>query len=208
MDAARLLLFAGIVQLGVVSPGPDFAITVRNTVISGRRMGMVTALGIATGIVVWSLGAALGVAALLAASARAYLVVKLIGAAYLLFLGVKAVRSALRGEYTAAVGGGGERTAPRLGTGFRQGLLCNVLNPKVAAFYMALIPQFLPPAPQVVDVLALSAISVTLTGVWFVLVAAVVGALRRVLERPAVRRRIDAVTGFVLMGLGFKLASS
>jgi threonine/homoserine/homoserine lactone efflux protein len=189
-----------------MAPGPDFAITVRNSAVSGRRMGMMTALGIAAGIVVWSLGAALGIAALLAASATAYTVVKLVGAAYLLFLGVRAVRAALRGEYTAGADDDGH-PEPGPWTGFRQGLLCNVLNPKAAAFYVALMPQFLPPSPGLADTLVLSAISVTLTGVWFVVVANVVGALRRMFNRPAIRRRIDAFTGFALVGLGIRLAA-
>ncbi|SEG11134.1 Threonine/homoserine/homoserine lactone efflux protein [Thermomonospora echinospora] len=207
MGSAQLLVFAGVVQLAVMAPGPDFAVTVRNSAVSGRRTGMMTALGIAAGIVGWSLGAALGIAALLATSATAYTVVKLVGAAYLLFLGVRAVRAALRGDYTAGTSGAGERAEPGPWTGFRQGLLCNVLNPKAAAFYVALMPQFLPPSPGPADTLVLSAIAVTLTGVWFVVVANVVVALRRMFDRPAVRRRIDAFTGIALVGLGLKLAA-
>lgn len=206
-DGTQLLAFMGVVQLAVMSPGPDFAVTVRNSAVSGRAMGMMTVFGISVGIFVWAVSAALGVAALLAASATAYTVVKLAGAAYLLFIGVRAVRAAMRGEYSAPPAGAGDRDGPGLWTGFRQGLLCNVLNPKAAVFYVALMPQFLPHSPDAADTLMLSLIAVALTAGWFLTVANVVGVLRQVFNRPAVRRRIDGVTGVVLLGLGLKLAA-
>ncbi|MBA9004572.1 MULTISPECIES: LysE family translocator [Thermomonospora] len=208
MDSMQLAAFAGVVALAAMSPGPDFAITVRNAAVSGRRMGVMTALGIAAGVMVWSLCAALGIAALLAASATAYTVVKLVGAAYLLYVGARAVWAALRGEYAAAADhGDGADPAPRSWTGFRQGLLTNVLNPKAAVFFVALMPQFLPGSAGVADTLLLSVVAAAISAVWFSVVSAVVGALRRVFARPAVRRRMDAVTGTVLVGLGLRLAA-
>ncbi|REE98726.1 LysE family translocator [Thermomonospora umbrina] len=204
-NGMQLLAFAGVLQLTVMSPGPDFALMVRNSAVSGRRAGMMTALGIAVGCLLWAVAAAVGVAAVLAASATAYTVVKLVGAAYLLFLGVRAVRAAMRGEYRPGESGDDERDGPW--RAFRQGLLCNVLNPKAAAFYVALMPQFLPESPSVAHTGALTVIAFALTALWFVIVANVVGALRRVFDRPVVRRRLDAIMGFVLVGLGLRLAT-
>lgn len=206
----QLAAFAGVVALAAMSPGPDFAITVRNAAVSGRRAGVLTALGIATGALVWSVCAALGIAALLAASATAYTAVKLVGAAYLGYMGTRAVWAALRGEYAATTDDGdgdGAAPAPRPWTGFWQGLLTNVLNPKAAVFFVALMPQFLPASPTAVDTLLLSVVAAAIIGGWFTAVSVVVGALRRLLSRPAVRRRLDAITGTVLVGLGIRLVT-
>ncbi|RAY14793.1 LysE family translocator [Actinomadura craniellae] len=204
VDGVQLLAFAGVFQLGVMAPGPDFAVMVRNSALSGRTVGMATAFGIASGVFVWAMAAALGVAALLAASATAYTVVKLVGAGYLLYLGARAVLAAVRGGGPAPRADEPER-GRTLWAGFRQGLLCNALNPKAAVFFVALMPQFLPASSGLADVLLLSLVAVALAALWFVLVANVVGALRRFFARPAVRRRLDAITGFLLVGLGLKL---
>ena len=209
----QLAVFAGVVTVAAMSPGPDFAITVRNAAVSGRRTGVMTALGIAVGVMVWSVCAALGIAALLAASATAFTVVKLVGAAYLLYMGTRAVWGALRGGHAAAAADGGEAgddagdadPASRPWSGFWQGLLTNVLNPKAAVFFVALMPQFLPASPGVADTLLLAVVAAAITGSWFTVVSAVVGALRRLLSRPAVRRRLDAITGTVLVALGLRL---
>ncbi|GAB3500292.1 LysE family translocator [Amycolatopsis cihanbeyliensis] len=201
---AQLVPFGGVVLLGAISPGPDFAVVLRHSALSGRRAGTATALGITAGILVWSVVAAFGVAGLLAASAAAFTVVKLAGAAYLVFLGAKALLAARRG-------GGSLPWQPvpdAIGAGraFRQGLLCNVLNPKCAVFFVALLPQFLPAAPTLADTALLSAIPVLCTALWFLVVANVVGAMRRLFSTSRVRRTLDAVTGALLVALGLRLA--
>lgn len=207
MTVTQVAAFAAALGLGAMSPGPDFAVVVRNAATSGRRAGLATASGVATGILVWVLAATTGVAALLAASATAFTVVKIVGAGYLLFLGVKALRSA-----THRPGGAPEpapgRAARTPVAGFRSGLLCNVLNPKAAVFFVALTPQFLPRQPAVSDVLLLSVTAFLITLLWFGTVATVVSGLRRLLDRPAIRRTIDGLTGATLVLLGVRLAAT
>ncbi|WP_309238347.1 LysE family translocator [Actinoplanes aureus] len=203
----QALAFAGVIGLAAASPGPDFAVVVRRSVVAGRGHGMLAAAGIATGVFVWSVAAAMGVAALLAASAVAFTVVKMAGAAYLLWLGVSALLAARRG------GGGLDpdgrpRAEARAWVSFRDGLLCNVLNPKAGVFFIAVLPQFVPMDGATADVLLFSLVAVAVTVAWFTVVANLVAALRRLLARPAVRRSLDALTGAVMIALGIRLAAS
>jgi hypothetical protein len=125
---------------------------------------------------------------------------------YLVFLGVKALRSALRAGDIRFEPDTWPAAGPSLWTAFRDGLLCNALNPKAAIFFVALLPQFLPANPGFTDTLTLSAIAVIITAVWFSAVANLVAAFRRLFSRPAVRRTIDGLSGAVLIGLGVRLA--
>ncbi|WP_433416584.1 LysE family translocator [Microtetraspora malaysiensis] len=207
VTAGQVIAFAAVIQLGAMSPGPDFAVVVRQAAVSGRRGGMAAALGVAGGVFVWAAAAALGVAALLAASATAFTITKITGAAYLLYLGARSLQAAYRGSEaplemtTEAVAGG-------IPDGFRRGLLCNLLNPKAAAFFVALMPQFLGNHPATADTLVLSAIAVLVTAIWFVVLANVVGSLRAFFTRRRVRRALDAGSGAVLIGLGVRLAAT
>ncbi|MDF5753769.1 LysE family transporter [Spongiactinospora sp. TRM90649] len=203
---AQAAAFGGVVMLGSMTPGPDFAVVVRRSAVSGRGSGMAAALGIAAGVFAWVCAAATGVAALVAASVVAFTVIKVVGAAYLFYLGVKALRSAARG--------GGEPGEPdgepvRGGwAAFREGLLCNALNPKAALFFVALMPQFLGPGAGAAEIVALAMVALAVNGVWFLSLANLVGALRRLFARAAVRRVIDALTGTAMIALGVRLAAS
>lgn len=201
---AQIAAFGGVVLLGAMSPGPDFAVVVRRSAVSGRGHGMAAAAGIAVGVFAWVVAVATGIAALLAASAVVFTVVKVVGAAYLLFLGIKSLRAARRGGGTLSLdvpdpGGRGSWAA------FVEGLLTNVLNPKAALFLIALVPQFLGSGASA---LMLSVVALAGTVAWFLVVANVVGALRKLFARPAVRRAVDGLTGVALIGLGIKLAAS
>ncbi|RJL23067.1 LysE family translocator [Bailinhaonella thermotolerans] len=203
-SAAHVIAFAGVVAAGAMAPGPDLAIVMRQSVVAGRRAGMVTALGIGLGIFAWVLAAVLGVAALLAASALAFTIVKIVGAVYLVYLGVRALRSAAR---RAPAGQDGQPPrAVSAWAGFRQGLLTNLLNPKAAAFFIALVPQFLPGDAALGDTLLLSGVAMATAVAWFLLVANLVAVFRRVFARDAVRRGMDAVMGTALVALGVRLA--
>jgi threonine/homoserine/homoserine lactone efflux protein len=202
----QLLAFGGVVVLGAMSPGPDFAVVVRRSAISGGAHGMATAAGIAAGVFAWAIAAATGVAALVTLASVAFTIIKLVGAGYLVFLGVKALRSALRAGDIRFEPDTWPAAGPSLWTAFRDGLLCNALNPKAAIFFVALLPQFLPANPGFTDTLTLSAIAVIITAVWFSAVANLVAAFRRLFSRPAVRRTIDGLSGAVLIGLGVRLA--
>lgn len=204
MTIGQTVVFAGIILLGAVSPGPDFAVVARRSAVSGRRSGLAAAAGVATGIFFWAGAAAAGLAAAMTAVPEVLTLIRYAGALYLAYLGVRALIAAIRrpgsGEVTAAAAPG------RAWHAYRDGLLCNALNPKAAVFFVALLPQFLPRHPQPVDTLVLALIAVAVTLAWFGTVATLIGALRWVLSRPAPRRALDAVTGSALLGLGARLA--
>lgn len=208
-STAQFIAFSSIIGLGAMSPGPDFAVVVRQSMVAGRRTGAKTALGVATGVFAWVLAASTGVAALLAASTVAVTAIQIVGAVYLLFLGLKGLRSALAGTGGRHAKSTGAVVRHRATTGwvaFRSGLLCNVLNPKAAVFFVALVPQFLPARPAMGDVLLLAVTALLITLAWFGTVVTITGGLQRVLARPAVRRTIDSVTGLALVLLGVRLA--
>ncbi|WP_370962718.1 LysE family translocator [Amycolatopsis sp. cg9] len=200
--AASFLL---VVLLGAMSPGPDFVVVTRSALTGGRRAGIAAGLGIALGVFAWVVAIALGVAAVLTASAVAFTVVKLVGAAYLVFLGVKAWLAVRRGEYRDLRE---DKTEPlKAVAAFRQGLFTNLLNPKVAVYFLALLPQFLPADGSTLQTLELAAIATAGTVLWFVTLAVVVGALKKVFRDRRVRRGLDAVLGSLLVVLGLKVAA-
>jgi threonine/homoserine/homoserine lactone efflux protein len=195
-----LLAFLPVAVLVIVTPGPDTAITIRGTLLGGRRGGVLTALGAISGQMVWTLAASAGITAILLASEPAFLVVKFAGAAYLVYLGVHALVTAWRGGDVVVAAG------PRLDarTAYRQGLMSDLGNPKIAAFFTSLLPQF---STAFGGMLALGVVFAVLTFAWLVLYATVVAKAGDVLRRPRIRRSIEAVTGTVLVALGVRLAT-
>jgi threonine/homoserine/homoserine lactone efflux protein len=200
---ADLLAYVAVAALVVVVPGPDMALVLQNGVARGRRAAVESALGINAGLLVWALAAALGIAGLLHASAPAFTALKLAGAAYLVWLGLHALAAAVPRTPAEPP----ERGARRRGSPFRQGLLSNLLNPKIALVFTTLIPQFVDPArPAVPQTLLLAAIFLLLGLVWLTSYALLVAKLSEVLRRSAVRRALSALTGAVLTALGVRLA--
>jgi len=184
----------------VLLPGPDTLVVVRSIVRGGRHSGVMTALGNLCGLTVWVVAAALGLAAMLKASEIGYDVLRVVGAAYLVWLGIQAWRSR----------GGVEQVSHRsvLGTGFRAGVLTNLLNPKVGVFFVAFLPGFIPKGDPVGPVsLLLGAIFVLLTALYWVALLGVAGPVSRWMGTPSVRRRIDAATALVFVGFGIRLAT-
>ena len=202
---AHFLAFLGVSIVVIVTPGPDTALTVRNTVLGSRRTGLLTALGVATGQAVWTLAAAAGIAALLVASEPAFLAVKFAGAAYLVWLGVQSLRAALR--RTDPPRSHATARAPRTmtaTTAYRQGVVSDLGNPKMAAFFTSLLPQF---NTSFAGMLALGLVFCLITFAWLALYATAVTKAGEVLRRPRIRRTIDALTGAVLIGLGVRIAT-
>jgi threonine/homoserine/homoserine lactone efflux protein len=203
MDS-RLLAFIGVAALLTIAPGPDMALVLRNALRGGRRAVVPTAAGICTGCIVWGAASSLGVAALLAASAQLYQALKLAGAAYLIFLGVLALRAAVRGDATAP--GPGDATLSRTGF-YRQGLLTNLLNPKVGVFYATFLPQFIAPGqPVFLTSVALACIHAGMGLAWLTVYGYGASRLADVMSRGRIRRSIEAATGTVLVAFGLKLA--
>jgi threonine/homoserine/homoserine lactone efflux protein len=204
-----LLAFLGVAVLVIVTPGPDTAVTIRAALLGGRRGGVMTASGVVTGQACWTLAASAGITALLVASEPAFLALKFTGAAYLVYLGLQALLAAIRGHATP-VAGDAEST-PRLpgATAYRQGLISDLGNPKMAAFFTSLLPQFgtTDAGPSFWLMLALGLLFCLLTWLWLVLYATAINRLGDALRGSRVRRSIEAVTGTVLVALGLRLAS-
>lgn len=202
----ELLAFLGVSALVIVTPGQDTALTIRSTLLGGRRAGVLTALGVSTGQAVWTLAASAGITALLLASEPAFLAVKLAGAVYLVFLGAQMVVHALRrsGATISVVPGGTLSSAKA----YRQGVVSNLGNPKMAVFFTSLLPQFAPESgPRFVTFLALGLCFCAMTATWLVAYAFAVARARDAFDRPRIRRAVDGITGSVLVALGLRLAS-
>jgi threonine/homoserine/homoserine lactone efflux protein len=196
-----VVAFAGVAALIIVLPGPDMALVLQNGLGRGRRAAVEAALGVNAGLLVWAVAAAVGIAALLRASAPAFMVLKLAGAAYLVWLGLRALGEAWRGSFEASAVPLRRRTSP-----FRQGLLSNLLNPKIALVFTTLIPQFIDSGqPAVARTLLLAAIFIIMGLVWLTSYALLVAQVGTLLKRSVVRA-LNAVTGTVLASLGVRLA--
>src|SRR5687768_13135504 len=139
MVDAQVLAFCGVALVLAVTPGPDMALVLRNSLRAGRRAAFRTVAGISVGLIGWGLASAFGVAAVLAASSTVFTALKIAGGVYLLYLGIQTLRGLKRNE---SLGGSATR-AP--GSPFRQGLVTNLLNPKLAVFFTTLLPQFISP---------------------------------------------------------------
>jgi threonine/homoserine/homoserine lactone efflux protein len=208
MDAA-VLTFLGISAAVIVTPGSDTALTVRNTFLGGRHGGILTAVGVSAGQVVWSVGTSLGLLAVLLTSEFVFHALKLLGAAYLGYLGVQSLRSAFRGGPPR--GSEPPRGARgRLGglAAFRQGLLNNLANPKMAVFFASVLPQFAPPGHGMLSVLVLLGVVFSvLTLLWLTLYAVVIARAGEFVRGSRVRRAIDGTAGVALIGLGVSVAT-
>lgn len=204
-----MLPFLLVVAVLTVTPGPDMALVLRNGVRGGQSVAWWTGLGCCLGIAVHACAAVAGLSALLAASATAFTVVRLAGAAYLVYLGISALWSTWRGgrpEHEAA-----EAPAPAAAVtrkaAFRQGLLSNLLNPKIVLIFLTLLPQFVAKGePRLATTAVLAGAFLACAVLWWRLFSLLVGVLGRVLSRERVRRAFDRVTGTVLVGLGLRMA--
>ena len=209
----QILTFIGVALVLTLTPGADTMLVMRNVLARGARAGIMTTLGICSGLFVHATLSALGLSFILVRSATAFEVVKFVGACYLIFLGLRSLWQLLRTHRHVA---GGEAAIDKQPSGqqkagalrsFREGLLTNILNPKVAIFYLAFLPQFMHKGdPVLAKSLLLAAIHFTLGVLWLSLVAIFLGRVRVFVTRPAVRRGLEAVTGSVLIAFGIRLA--
>ncbi|MFG2675107.1 MULTISPECIES: LysE family translocator [unclassified Streptomyces] len=212
MDA-QLTAFLGVAAVMVALPGADFTVVVRNALAS-RSAGVATALGVAGGLLVHTALAVAGLAAVLVAVPVLFRTVQLLGGAYVLYLGISALRAARRrpgqsGAAEAAAGqDGGAHATNGTRRALRQGFLTNALNPKAPVLFLSLLPQFVPagaaPLPRT---LLLAAIVVLLALIWFPAVALLVDRLGRWLRRPRTARAIEGGSGAALTVLGAVLVT-
>jgi len=206
MDQLPLLLaFVAAAAVLALTPGVDTALVLRAALVQGRWPAVAAALGVGLGCLVWGGGVALGLAALLQASAWGYTVVKLMGAAYLVACGIGLL---LRPRDTMEPVAGGPAPGEAAGA-FSRGLLTNLLNPKVGVFYVSFLPQFVPAGAGVAGyTFFLAALHVGLSLAWFGLLIAATAPLYDLLRRPAAVRTLDRLTGGIFVGFGVKLAAS
>ena len=201
--------FLGLSVLIILAPGQDTALTIRNTLVGGRRAGVATAAGVVSGLATWTVASSVGLAALIVASQPVFLAVRLIGAAYLVFLGLQALYAALRTQAPSPGLGAarGQRVKPP--TAYRQGLFSNLSNPKIVVFFLSLLPQFVvKQGSTFLALLLLGGIFCAITLVWLTMHALVVSRVGDFLRRERIQRAIEAITGTVLIGLGLRLAIS
>lgn len=199
------LAFLAVATVVIVTPGPDTALTIKSTLLGGRRAGVATALGVASGQALWALAASVGLAALVAASEPVFRILQLVGAAYLVVLGAQALLAAARSAPRREGAGSPRRSTA--GPAFRQGILSNLVNPKMAVFFTSLLPQLAGSHPSFGMLLGLGLALSALTCVWLCAYAVVVARAGELLLRPRVRRATEAVMGAALVALGLRMAA-
>jgi threonine/homoserine/homoserine lactone efflux protein len=197
--------FIAAVALLAMIPGPATALIVRRSAVYGTRAALPVVAGIELGIYLWAIAAAVGLAAVVAASEAAYVVLRIVGACVLIVLGVQAWRAARHAEdaaMPASIGTPGWRWSAGAG------VLTNLANPKAAVFAFAFYPQFIPAGADVLaTTMLLGVLQVVVDATWYVMLALLVGRARDFFSRAAVRRRLERITGTVLIGLGVRLAA-
>lgn len=198
--------FVAFVAVVVVSPGPDFAVTVRSAIAGGRAQAVWTNVGITVSNLVQGTAAALGLGALIVRSHTVFTVIRWAGIAYLAWLAVGALRSAWRGDYRDTYAAAPGRATAL--AGLRVGFLSNITNPKILVFFLAVLPQFLVPGAPTIYVLALAWTLGLMGAVWLLLVVWLVDRARVWLARRRVRRSLDAATGVALGFFAGRLAVS
>jgi threonine/homoserine/homoserine lactone efflux protein len=219
--------FLGISMLVIATPGQDTALTLRNTLVGGRRSGIFTAIGVATGQATWTLAASAGLTALLLASEPIFVALKLAGAAYLIFLGSQALWTALHPDPALShqpsavspfpvspssrlpVSSPSVSPSLRPSVSFRQGVVSDLGNPKMAVFFTSLLPQFTTDGHgSFFALLTLGLVFCLLTLAWLTGYALAVARASHLLRLPRIRRTLDALLGTVLVALGLRLATA
>jgi threonine/homoserine/homoserine lactone efflux protein len=200
-----LIAFTLAAALLTVTPGLDTALVLRTAAAEGSRRALAAGLGICLGCLAWGIIVALGLGILLEASELAYTILRWIGALYLLYLGAQLIASK-RTDFPA---GAGAAASASTMVWFRRGLLTNLLNPKVGAFYISFLPQFVPAGADVpLTTMLLAAVHAALGLIWFLVLIGATRPIAAVLRRPPVIRTLDRLTGGVFLLFGAKLALS
>ena len=204
MIDTQLVAFVGVSLLLSVTPGPDMAVVTRNALTHGRRGVVLTTSGIALALVIWVTATAVGLSALLRTSGELLFVLKIVGACYLAFLGIRTLIESRRRPPDLLTG---IATAAPAQTVFRQGFLSALTNPKLGVFFVTFLPQFVLPGQAVLPRLLVLGVTFAVIGwLWMNLYGFFVTRLRDVITAPRVRQWMERVTGVVLLGFGARLA--
>jgi threonine/homoserine/homoserine lactone efflux protein len=205
-DVASFAVVAGLLT---IVPGLDTAMVLRSAASHGRKHGFATALGVNTGALVWGAAAAVGVSAILTASTVAYTGLRIAGAIYMIWLGARLIVRAAKGGEIHESSGSEVANNPRIWRSWSRGFMTNLLNPKIGAFYVAVLPQFIPSHDSRLAVGLLLAFVHDLEGIaWFSAIILGAHSARAILSRRRVRRGLDGLTGSALIGFGLKLGLS
>ncbi|WP_158893051.1 LysE family translocator [Amycolatopsis anabasis] len=197
--------FLAFIALIVIAPGPDTMVVLKSALAGGTRGGLLACGGIATASSLQATVSALGLGAVIVHSQPVFQTLRWAGVAYLCYLGLQALRGAWRGDYRGPTGPGPRLSGWRC---YRQGVLCNLTNPKVLALYLSVLPQFLDPVHGTPGDALILAYTVTVSGqVWLLLVLLAVRKVRGWLQQRKIRRAVDALTGTALLGFGAALAT-
>lgn len=200
----HLIPFLAVAGLLVVTPGADMALVTRNTVAGDRGAGLMTAFGIVVGVLMHGTAAVIGLSAIIATSASAFWIVKLAGAIYLIALGARTLFGAVRSKPAAV----SADDSPGSTRPFAEGFITNVLNPKLAIFFLSLMPQFINEQSSAIpQIIGLSLLYSLLGGLWLTIYVGVVDRVKDSFQRPSVRKRLDLVSGTVLVALGLRLVT-
>ena len=205
---SAVVTFVPAAALLVIAPGPDSLLVLRNSARGGLRAGLSTAAGTVTGLLVWAAAAALGLAALLRASEIGYMVVRWAGAAYLVYLGSRRIWRSRSGRGDGGNAAGSPAVAhTRPLAGYLTGAGTNLLNPKVGIFFISFLPVFIPRGvPAAPAALILGGIFLAEGIVWLTAIVLLGDRLNAVVSRASVRRRMERLTGLVMIGFGVRLA--
>jgi len=204
MIDAQLMAFAGVSLLLAVTPGPDMAVVTKNALAHGRRGVVLTTSGIGLALVVWVSATAIGLSALLRTSGGVLFALKLVGACYLAYLGIRALLDSRQRPADLLAG---VPAAAGAGSVFRQGFLSAISNPKLGVFFVTFLPQFvLPGQPVLARLLELGVTFAVIGWIWMNVYGIFVTRLRDVITTPRVRQWMQRVTGVVLLGFGARLA--
>ncbi len=208
MQITSLTTYLIAITLLTITPGVDTMLVIRNTARGGWRDGATSSFGICSGLFIHATISAVGISVILLQAAWAFSALKLLGAAYLVWLGISSWRKVIKQE-PFTIENGKARTGGTflMSRSLREGFLSNVLNPKTAVFYMAFLPQFINPAQSaLLQSLFLAGLHFIIAMIWQCLLALMVKQMKGWLQRPRVSQVFDGVTGTVMIGLGMKVA--
>jgi RhtB (resistance to homoserine/threonine) family protein len=205
MHILNIEAFLIAITILTLTPGLDTAVVIRNTSRAGVKDGCVTSFGICMGLFVHATFSAIGISAILLQSAEAFQMMKWVGAAYLIYLGINGLRSTFKGKSSLKISDS-EHDVFQLKRSLREGFLSNVLNPKTAVFYLAFLPQFIDPAySPFLQSLLMATIHFVISMAWQCGLVGAINYAKRLVQNGSIMTWMEGLTGVVLIGLGIKL---
>ena len=199
----NFLLYIALCILLIILPGPDTAIVTKNTIVTSRRAGFETMFGTLSALMIHTTFAIVGLSAIIVQSSKFFTVIKFVGAIYLIYLGVKTLIAMIKRKAQTAI----EPSTSSKSSSYFQGFFTNLLNPKVAVFFLTFLPQFVAnPNEPLLPFLILGITYSVLTFIWFVFYITLLSRVRAFMNKPTTQKWMEGITGAVLVGFGIQLA--